>query len=153
MLRFSVFAMAFVAFILSGCDISATYSIEDDVEQIKAISAARAKAFNDGNAGGIAMYFADDALLMAPGKPVSKGAAAVKDYYQLIFNEFNTILESGYEEVQVSGDLAYGRGEAKVTLTPKLGGVSSVSTAKYLNILKRVNGKWVTTHDIWNGNE
>jgi len=150
---FRISIVCFLIIILTGCDISATYSVEDDVLQIKSISAARAKAFNDGNAAGIAIYFADDALLMVPGKPASKGMKAVEDYYQSIFAEFNTILESRYEEVQVSGDLAYGRGEAKVTLTPKLGGTSSVSTAKYLNVLKRVDGRWVTTHDIWNGNE
>ncbi|MBL7697509.1 MAG: nuclear transport factor 2 family protein [Chitinophagaceae bacterium] len=139
--------------VMAGCGISATYSIEDDVQQIKEISSARAKAFNEGNAADIAKYFADDALLMAPGKPVSKGTKAVEEYYKLIFDQYTTVLESHYEEVEVSGDLAYGRGEAKVTLTPKSGGASSVSTAKYLNILKRVNGAWKTTHDIWNGNE
>jgi uncharacterized protein (TIGR02246 family) len=138
---------------VSGCGISANYSIEDDVQEIKEISAARAKAFNEGNAAEIAKYFAHDALLMAPGKPVSKGTKAVEEYYKLIFDQYSTVLESHYEEVEVSGDLAYGRGEAKVTLTPKSGGSTSVSTAKYLNILKRVNGVWKTTHDIWNSNE
>lgn len=138
---------------ISACGISASYSIEDDVQQIKDISSARAKAFNEGNAANIARYFADDALLMAPGKPVLKGTKAVEEYYKLIFDQYNTVLESHYEEVEVSGDLAYGRGEAKVTLTPKSGGAGSVSTAKYLNILKKVNGVWKTTHDIWNSNE
>lgn len=148
--------LAFVAactWISAGCNISATYSMEDDVQQIKDISAARAKAFNEGNAAGIAKYFADDALLMAPGKPVLKGTEAVKDYYGSIFDQYDTKLESHYEEVEVSGKLAYGRGEARVTLTPKAGGPTSVSTAKYLNILKKVNGVWKTTHDIWNSNE
>jgi hypothetical protein len=58
------------------------------------------------------------------------------------------------EEVKVSGDLAYGRGFAKVKLIPHGGGDTLTSTAKYVNILQRQpNGSWLTTHDIWNGNE
>jgi ketosteroid isomerase-like protein len=102
----------------------------------------------------IASYFTEDAYLMAPGKAASQGKAAVKSYYQSIFDEFETILESHYDEVEVSGKLAYGRGSAKVILVPKAGGDSLFSTAKYMNILKKQSdGTWKTTHDIWNGNE
>jgi uncharacterized protein (TIGR02246 family) len=121
---------------------------------IAAISAERAKAFREGNAAGIAVHFADSCVLMVPGKPVSKGTRAVEEYYRSIFNEYLTDLESRYEEVEVSGNLAYGRGEAKVTLIPRNGGDTLISTAKYLNILKKqADGVWKTTHDIWNGNE
>ncbi len=138
----------------TGCNPGTATSLENEKKLITEISSARAKAFNDGNAAGIAVHFTDDALLMAPGKPVAKGKKAVEAYYQSIFDEYTTQLESHYEEVDVSGNLAYGRGEAKVILTPKKGGTSSVSTAKYMNILKKQpDGIWKTTHDIWNGNE
>lgn len=141
------------AFLLS-CNAPVDSSVEQDRKLITEISAARAKAFNEGNAANIAIHFTDDALLMAPGKPVAKGRKAVETYYQSIFDEYTTQLESHYEEVAVSGKLAYGRGEAKVTLIPKKGGDPLISTAKYLNILKKQpDGVWRTTHDIWNGNE
>ncbi|MBX2925539.1 MAG: SgcJ/EcaC family oxidoreductase [Chitinophagaceae bacterium] len=125
-----------------------------DREAITAVSAARAKAFNKGDAAGIAVHFTEDAKLMAPGKPAAIGKEAVQHYYQLIFDEYNTRLESHYEEVEVSGNMAYGRGFARVVLFPKKGGDSLVSTAKYLNVLiKQADGIWKTTHDIWNGNE
>ena len=63
--------------IASGCNTPPAHSNEDDVAKIKEISAARSKAFNEGNAAVIAEYFTEDALLMAPGKPVSKGKQAV----------------------------------------------------------------------------
>lgn len=149
----SLFLIAASAF-LSSCNPDNSPSTEHDKKLIKDISAARAKAFNEGNAAAIAIHFTDDALLMAPGKPATKGIKAVELYYQSIFTAYNTSLESHYEELEVSGNLAYGRGEAKVTLTPKNGGPSSTSSAKYLNILKKqANGIWKTTHDIWNGNE
>ena len=136
---------------LLGCSDS---SIENEKKLITEISKSRAKAFNEGDAAGIAKYFTEDAFLMAPGKPAAKGRAAVQTYYQSLFEEYNTSLESHYEEVDVSGNLAYGRGFAKVTLIPKKGGAPLVSTAKYLNILKKQpDGIWKTTHDIWNGNE
>ena len=128
--------------------------MKKDIATITAMSKARADAFNEGNAAEIARYFADDAFLMAPGKASQRGKAAVEAYYQSIFDEFDTVLESGSEDVVVDGDLAYGRGFAKVTLTPKNGDPKSYATSKYLNILERqADGSWITTHDIWNGNE
>ena len=135
-------------------DIMAQSATKNDKEAITAVSKARAKAFNEGNAKEIARYFTEDAILMAPGKPASVGREAVKAYYQAIFDEYKPELDSHYEEVEVSGDLAYGRGEAIVRLTPRNGGIPTVATAKYLNILRRQSdGTWKTTHDIWNSNE
>ena len=129
-------------------------SDKEDVAAITAVSKQRADAFNQGNAAAIAAHFAEDALLMAPDKPALRGKAAVQSYYQQIFDEYETALKSYYDEVKVSGDLAYGRGFAEVLLTPKRGGQTVQSTAKYINIMKRqTDGKWITTHDIWNANE
>lgn len=127
----------------------------DDVAAIKAVSDARAEAFRQGDAAAIAARFTEDGLLMAPGAPAVRGREAVRAYYQKLFDEFHAGLESGYDEVEVSGDLAFGRGFAKVTARPKSGdGPEVVSTAKYINILRRQpDGTWLTTHDIWNGNE
>lgn len=139
--------------LLKGCGQSGNTNIEADVEEITAMSKARADAFNEGNAAGIAKYFTEDAYLMAPDKETQTGKESVEAYYQSIFDEFETELESGYEEVKVDGDLAYGRGFAKVVLIPKNGGETIRSTSKYLNILERQkDGSWKTTHDIWNGN-
>ena len=129
-------------------------SEEKDIAAITAVSKARADAFNQGNAAGIAVHFTDDALLMAPDQPTLKGKAAVQAYYQHIFDEYETRLKSYYEEVKVSGQIGYGRGFAEVALIPKRGGQTLMSTAKYINIMKReADGTWKTTHDIWNGNE
>jgi uncharacterized protein (TIGR02246 family) len=127
---------------------------QQDIAQIKAISEARAKAFVQGNAAGIAQHFSEDAVLMVPDAPARNGRKAVEAYYQAIFDQYSTQLTSGYEQVQVEGNLAYGRGFARLILTPKQGGPTIRSTAKYLNILERqADGTWKTTHDIWNSNE
>lgn len=148
------FAVLCICTFLSGCNMHTNPSTENEKKLITEISKARAKAFDEGNAAAIAIHFTEDALLMAPGKPVASGRAAVQSYYQAIFDDYTTQLGSHYEEVEVSDNLAYGRGSAKVILFPKKGGAPLVSTAKYLNILKKQpDGLWKTTHDIWNGNE
>ncbi len=123
------------------------------IETISAMSASRAQAFNEGNAAEIAKFFTVDAYLMAPDLETQRGPEAIEAYYQSIFDQYETVLESGYENVVVDGDLAYGRGYAKVTLVDRKTGEKSYATSKYLNILERQNdGTWLTTHDIWNGN-
>ena len=131
-----------------------TGSTKDDEDIINEVSKSRAKAFNEQDAAAIAIHFTDSGLLMAPGKPALRGKEAVQSYYQSIFDMYDPVLESRYEEISVSGNLAYGRGFAKVTIVPKAGGDSMVTTSKYINIMqKQEDGTWKTTHDIWNDNE
>lgn len=143
-----------VSIVLAGCGKRGEQDHTVDIAAIHALSATRAKAFNEGNANVIAAAFTETGILMAPGAGSTTGREAVRNYYQGIFDQYKTFLESGYEEVRVSGDLAYGVGYAKVKLVPQSGGDTIVSTAKYVNILQRQDdGSWLTTHDIWNANE
>jgi uncharacterized protein (TIGR02246 family) len=143
-----------IALGVAGCVAQTDHDYARDIAEIKALSAARAKAFNEGNSDVIAEAFSEEGLLMAPGTGSATGRDAVRNYYQEIFDQYKCFLESGYEEVKVSGDLAYGVGNARVKLVPHGGGDTLVSSAKYINILQRQkDGTWLTTHDIWNSNE
>jgi hypothetical protein len=84
-------------FLIVSCKTGTVPSTENEKKLITEISKARAKAFNEGNAAGIAIHFTEDAFLMAPGKPAVKGKAAVQGYYQVIFDEYTTELYSHYE--------------------------------------------------------
>ncbi|MEX2512740.1 MAG: DUF4440 domain-containing protein [Cyclobacteriaceae bacterium] len=151
----SLFLMIFGS-LFSQCHSASTgdNDYSEDIEVITAMSQARADAFNEGNAEGIARHFTETAYLMPPGGPNKVGISAVEVYYQEIFDEYHTELESGYEEVKVDGNLAFGRGFAKVTLFSKSNDDTLYATSKYLNILeKQEDGTWKTTHDIWNNNE
>lgn len=135
--------------LLNTCQMK--HDVALDKEAINSMSESRAKAFNEGDAKRIASFFTEDAVLMAPGETPMIGPAAVEAYYQSIFDQYETKLNSYYNEVKVDGDLGYGRGTAEVTLIPKNGDTSLISVSKYLNILQRQpNGEWKTTHDIWN---
>ena len=143
----------FTCFVFIGCD-SQKVNNPEDIKAIERMSAARAEAFNTGDAAAIAIHFTEDGVLMAPGAPTSYGRDAVEAYYQQIFDEYETELDSYYEDVQVSGNLAFGQGIAEVKLIPKGGGEPILSTSKYINILERQDdGLWLTTHDIWNDND
>lgn len=145
---------AMLTFGLTSCNTPAGHNEAEDIAAIKVLSASRAKAFNEGDAGIIAAAFTETGLLMAPGNKSMTGREAVRTYYQQIFDQYKTVLESGYDDVKVSGDMGYGVGFARVTLVPHSGGDTLVSTSKYINILERqADGSWLTTHDIWNSNE
>jgi uncharacterized protein (TIGR02246 family) len=149
---FSLIGMLFIS--CANEEPTGLQSIQEDKDTITAVSNARAEAFNNSDAAGIAEHFTEDAILMAPGVPATEGREAVRAYYQSIFDEYETELDSYYEEIKIDGDLAYGRGVAKVRLVPKNGSETMESTSKYLNILQRQpDGTWKTTHDIWNANE
>lgn len=145
---------AMLLMIVMSCKSDLNSSEEQDIREIKAMSQARADAFNAGDAAAIATHFTTDAVLMAPNTPQKIGPEAVEAYYQEIFDNYRTGLESGYDAVRVDGNLAFGRGFAKVTLFSKTTGDTTYATSKYLNILERQpDGSWKTTHDIWNANE
>jgi uncharacterized protein (TIGR02246 family) len=149
----SALLLIFALFCIA-CDNQEVINNTDDIRAIEEMSAARAEAFNKGDAAAIAIHFTEDGVLMAPGSRAMSGREAVEAYYQEIFDQFETKLNSYYEDVRVSGDLAFGRGFAKVKLIPHSGGETIYSTSKYINILARQpDGSWLTTHDIWNDNE
>jgi uncharacterized protein (TIGR02246 family) len=144
------FLLVFISALVVGC----RHYSKDDINAIRKLSRARAEAFNNGDAAGIAVHFTENAILMPPGKASMTGREAVEGYYQSIFDEYHTDLFSEYREVWVEGDLAYGRGYARVKLIPQRGGDTIFSESEYINILKRQpDGKWMTTHDIWNSTD
>lgn len=150
----NLFLIVIMSILGTHCSTPAVHDEASDIAAIKALSASRAKAFNEGDAGVIAAAFTETGLLMAPGNKSMTGREAVRGYYQQIFDQYKTVLESGYDEVKVSGHLGYGVGFARVKLVPHAGGDTLVSTSKYINILERqADGSWLTTHDIWNSNE
>ena len=71
---------------LGCCDKRSTPDEAGDISKIKALSATRAKAFNEGNADVIANAFAETGVLMAPDKKSTTGREAVHKYYQEIFD-------------------------------------------------------------------
>jgi hypothetical protein len=90
---------------------------------------------------------------MAPGKPASKGGRL----YKPITNRSFLSIERNWKAIMRKWSIrqpGLWKGFCQGDADPKNGGQTLVSTAKYLNILKKQgDGTWKTTHDVWNGNE
>jgi uncharacterized protein (TIGR02246 family) len=141
-----------ITFLSAGCDNDS--DIQKDINEIEQISNNRAEAFRLGDASGISQYFTSDGIIMPPETPFKSGREAIEKYYNEIFMNYDRELNSYYEEVIISGDMAVGRGVAEVKLISLKDGEISFSSSKYINILERQNdGTWLTTHDIWNSDQ
>lgn len=83
----SSFVNSFIPLLMSALLLGYGYNEKEDIEEIKGLSSARAQAFNNADARGIAIHFTEGAVLMPPGKPSVKGRKAVESYYQSVFDE------------------------------------------------------------------
>jgi uncharacterized protein (TIGR02246 family) len=123
---------------------------KEDEAAIKAASAGWISAYNAGDANAIMAVYTDDAVVMAPGAPVAKGASAIK---QLIEKQVAstrasgiTLVLGGTHDVAVSGELGWDSGN--YTVRDKAG--TTVDSGSYLAAWKKTGGKWKIVRDMWN---
>ena len=120
-----------------------------DEAAIRAQTLSWAKAYNGGDAKGVAAQYAHDALLLPPGAPGVRGRAAILDFFTkdiagskaagVVFNI------DPKTEVGVSGNMGWESG----TYTAAIKG-AVVETGKFLSVSRKKNGKWQYIRDTWN---
>jgi len=113
---------------------------------------ARAALAGDGNA--IGALYASNATLLPPMEPVVHGEAA-KKYWVDFTNGFSGPTELTTTVVEGRGDLAYGVGTYRMSLTPKKAGAKPLPTeeGKYVTVLKKQpDGSWKIVYDMWSPN-
>ena len=120
-----------------------------DETAIRAQTLAWEKAYNGGDAKGVAAQYADDALLMPPGAPGVSGKAAILAY---ITKDIASSKAAGAvfvinpkTDVGVSGDMGWESGTYKVTVKGAV-----VETGKFLSVSRKKDGKWLYFRDTWN---
>ena len=84
----SIFRIWYIPLFMFALLLGCVHDESNDIEEIRKISKARAEAFNNGDAEGIAIHFTADAILIPPGKPSMSGRKAIESYYQSIFDEY-----------------------------------------------------------------
>jgi uncharacterized protein (TIGR02246 family) len=120
-----------------------------DEAAIRAQTASWEKAYNGGDAKGVAAQYAEDALLLPPGAPGVSGRAAIlafftKDIADSKAGEVVFVIDPK-TDVGVSGNMGWESGTYKVTVKGAV-----VETGKFLSVSRKMNGKWLYIRDTWN---
>lgn len=120
-----------------------------DEAAIRAQTTAWEKAYNGGDAKGVAAQYAEDALLMPPGAKGVKGKAAILDYFTKDIAGSKAagvvFVIDGKTDVGVSGNMGWESGTYKVTIKGAV-----VDTGKFLSVSRKKDGKWLYHRDTWN---
>ncbi len=120
-----------------------------DEAAIRAQTTSWEKAYNGGDAKGVAAQYADDALLLPPGASGVSGKPAILEFFT---KDIATSKGAGAvfvlnpkTDVGVSGNMGWESGTYKVTVKGAV-----IETGKFLSVSRKKDGKWHYLRDTWN---
>jgi uncharacterized protein (TIGR02246 family) len=120
-----------------------------DEAAIRAQTASWEKAYNGGDAKGVAAQYAEDALLLPPGAPGVSGLAAILAFFTKDTADSKAagvvFVINPKTDVGVSGNMGWESGTYKVTVKGAV-----VETGKFLSVSRKKDGKWLYIRDTWN---
>jgi uncharacterized protein (TIGR02246 family) len=120
-----------------------------DEAAIRAQTASWEKAYNGGDAKGVAAQYAEEALLLPPGAPGVSGRAAILAFFSKDIADSKAggvvFVINPNADVGVSGNMGWESGTYKVTVKGAV-----VETGKFLSVSRKKNGKWRYIRDTWN---
>ena len=132
---------------LAGCGKPAPTAADDAA--VRAVNPAWFKAYDAGDADGVAALYAEDAVLSIPGMPAIRGRAAIKD---ALAKDIASTREAGLAqkagdaaEFGVAADMAWEW--STFSLADKSG--ATVDTGKYVTVYAKKDGKWLYYRDTW----
>jgi uncharacterized protein (TIGR02246 family) len=145
-----VIALAMLFFIIS-CQ---KQDVEADIAAITELYDQYCLGANTGDLDLFISCWADDAIRLEPDHSSIFGKEDIRAFFKAAFEPFNIkITIYGDTEIQVTKDMAFGRGTAMLLFTPKEGGPTIHMDAKWLDILKRqADGSWKIYRDMVNYN-
>lgn len=139
--------------LLSGCA-SAALRTDTNAEAAKLMAASRAwsAAAQSGDLETILSYWADDAVIMAPGQPPVRGKAAIRQYVQATGSipGFSIKWEPLEAHVAASGDMGYLIERNLVTYRDATGALVSEAGKVVTVWRKQPDGSWKNVIDAWN---
>jgi ketosteroid isomerase-like protein len=154
MTRFGrVAGLVVVAGALVACAKPAAQPVVDvaaDEAAIRAINPAWFAAHAKGDADAVAALYAEDAVVAAPGLPLGRGRAAIRE---MIAADIAASVAAGISfrggaspEFGLSGDLGW---ESNTLMILDKSG-ATLDTGKYLTVYARRDGRWMIVRDMWN---
>lgn len=116
---------------------------------IEAAEAAWEKAFNSGDASGVAQKYTKDARLMPPNSEIVAGRDEIEGFTKE-FLATGAQIKFNLLTVHESGDLAAAVGKYEMTI-PIPGGEPQQDNGKYIEVWARQSdGSWLIVDDIFN---
>jgi uncharacterized protein (TIGR02246 family) len=117
---------------------------------IEAANARFTKAFEAGDADGLAALYTPDAIVLPPDHEMVKGRRAIGDFWKATQQSGVRSAVLTTVDVGTSGNVAYEVGTVLMTVQPK-GKAATTPSAKYVVVWKRqADGSWRLHRDIWN---
>ncbi|AEU39055.1 YybH family protein [Granulicella mallensis] len=144
--------------ILSTICLSLAYAAKSDtqtadLEALHSIEASWRRDVAAKDIDKIVSYYADDATLMLQGMPAAHGKVAIRAIADVLFADPNIAMDwtATSTVVSKSGDLAYIKGVATMTVTDPKTKSPVTSRYKYLTLYKKqIDGHWKAVEDISN---
>jgi len=103
-------------------------------------------AAND--AAGVAALYTEDAQLLPPDMEIVSGRAAIQEFVAKTNPPGGPAFEIATVETLVFGDHAHRQGSFTVNSPDG----TSLETGKFLELWKKVDGKWLIHRDMWSSN-
>ena len=123
-----------------------------DLQAIDQVRTAHVAALNAGDGRAWAAQFTDDAVQMPPNAPENIGKSNIASWSQGFLEQFRVHFALTVNEVRVSGEWAFERGNYTIGLTSKAGGPQMQDVGKYITVYQRRGDTWRMARDIWNSN-
>lgn len=117
--------------------------------EIKAAHRAFAEAAVRHDLDAIASVFASDAIIMPPDAEMVQGRDAILQHWKGAFDGGLSGLEINPTSIEIIGEVAIEIGHATLSMAPA-GAAATVTNVKYVEIWKKVRGKWRVFRGMWN---
>ena len=142
-------AVGIVAFAGSMAGLAQAAPASADEVAIRTQSTNWEKAYNGGDAKGVAALYAEDAVLLPPGASSVSGRPAILAFFTKDVANSKAagavFALNPKTDVGVSGNMAWESGTYKVTVKGAV-----VETGKFLSVSRKKDGKWLYIRDTWN---
>jgi uncharacterized protein (TIGR02246 family) len=121
-----------------------------EVAALHAVDQAWVKAYNAGDADGVAKLYDEHAVLLPPGAPGVNGRSAIRAFFA------KDVAASAKDGVmfsldpQPAGGVSGAMGWVSGTYAVKDKSGHVVETGKYLSVSMKKGGKWLYVRDTWN---
>jgi ketosteroid isomerase-like protein len=106
-------------------------------------------AYNSGDIRAVLSCYADDLVKLRQGAPPETKPEVARRVVE-VFDKFHTRVDVSNDEILVAGELAFTRGNFRVTLTPKAGGEAQTIDRRYLELWRKENGRWLVVRTMDN---